>query len=204
MSADLSNWVYWTLPIVGGLNGWFTTFLAIRMLFRPRKPVRILGFSYLAPLPKRQLEIAGRIGHIVETELLNYRDLRQQVVTPEFLGQIQEAIGSKIGDMLAERRKQLPRLVQKLVTDDLLEGVRKAFSNEIAGHLPELVDRMFDLLSENVSIQRLVAEKVAAFELEKLEEVVFSLAARELRLIELFCGALGFCIGVLQMMLTPH
>jgi uncharacterized membrane protein YheB (UPF0754 family) len=189
----------WSLPLIGALNGWFTTWLAIRMLFRPRKPLRILGYLYQAPLPRRQAEIAERVGAIVEEELLSYADIRTQVVTPAFLRQVNSAIEAKIGQMLAERRATLPSLVQKLLVDELLVRMQHVLAREVSRHLPQLIDQMFVLLSTNVSMQRLIAQKVAAFELERLEEVVFSLAAKELRLIELLCGALGLLIGLCQL-----
>lgn len=192
----------WSLPLIGAFNGWFTTYLGIRMLFRPRQAIRLFGLSYQAPLPKRQAEIAERIGEIVENELISYSDIQKEVVTPEFLNHVAKAIRKKIEEMLAERRASLPSLVGKLLTDDLLKRTAKLLSREVADHLPELTDQMFDLLSRNVSIRRLIAQKVAAFELQRLEEVVFAMASRELRLIELFCAFLGFAIGCVQLLLS--
>ena len=37
--------------LLGALIGWFTNWLAIRMLFRPLRPVRILGFLFLGEPP---------------------------------------------------------------------------------------------------------------------------------------------------------
>lgn len=192
----------WSLPFVGAFNGWITTHFAIRMLFRPRRPWHIGPFQYVAPLPKRQREIAERIGAIVENELLNYEDIREQIATPEFLEHAAEAVESQIGEMLADKRASLPSLVQKLLTDDLLKRARRLISREVANELPELIERMLGVMSEKVSIRRLIAEKVAAFELDRLEEVIFSLAARELRLIEGLCGGLGFLIGCVQLLIS--
>jgi uncharacterized membrane protein YheB (UPF0754 family) len=192
----------WSLPLLGAFNGWFTTHLAIRMLFRPRRPIRFAGLQYHAPLPKRQAEIAERIGEIVEGELLNYDDIRAQVLTPAFIERVEQAIKVQIGEMLEEKRASLPSLVQRLLTDDMLKRARRSLAREVSDHLPELIDQTFGLLSENVSIRRLIAAKVAAFELERLEEVIFSLAARELRQIELLCGLLGFLIGLCQLVFS--
>lgn len=195
----LSQISLWSLPFIGAFNGWITTHLAIRMLFRPRKPIRLFGLSYVAPLPKRQHEIAHRLGMIVETELLNYSDIRASVVTPEFMERIEDAIEDQIEQALRDRRRSLPSLVQKLVTDDVLRLARRPLAKEVTKHVPEMIDRMFELLAENVSISKMITEKVADFELERLEEVIFSLAARELRLIEGLCGLLGFAIGLAQL-----
>lgn len=192
----------WSLPLIGAFNGWITTHFAIRMLFRPRRPIRIFRWAYVAPLPKRQQEIAERIGAIVENELISYSDIKDQAITPEFVRRIEQAISARIGDILFKRRDAFPSLVRKLLTDEMLRHAQRLLTREIASHLPELIDTTFELLSENVQIRGLIAGKVAAFELQRLEEVVFSLASRELRLIEFFCGGLGFLIGLAQLILA--
>ena len=54
------------LTIVGGLIGWITNILAIKLLFRPIKPVKIpiLNIEILGLIPKRKKEIAANIGHL--------------------------------------------------------------------------------------------------------------------------------------------
>ena len=192
----------WTLPIVGAFNGWITTYLAIRMLFRPRSPVRIFGIPYQAPLPKRQHEIAQRLGAVIEGQLLNYDDIKARVVTPGFISRIHLEVEIHIGRMLAERRAQLPSIAQALITDDLLRRAQKMLADEVQGQLPGMIEAVFGHLTENVQIRELVAEKVAGFEISEMEDVIFSLAAKELRLIELLCALLGLLIGVCQMLLV--
>lgn len=191
----------WSLPLIAAFNGWFTTYVGIRMLFRPRRPVRLFGFSYQAPLPKRQAEIAQRVGTIVEEELLNYGDLRNEVVTAEFQAQLVRTVYRQTLTALKEKRERLPGLTRPLMADTVLRKVSRLMAREVEARLPELVAQAFALMADHVSIEGLVSRKVAAFELEKLEEVVLSLAKRELRLIELFCGAMGFVIGLVQMVL---
>ena len=189
------------MPLIAAFTGWFTTYVGIRMLFRPRQPVRLFGFSYQAPLPKRQAEIALRVGTIVEEELLNYGDLRNELVTAEFQAQLVRTIYRQTLAALKEKRERLPGLTRPLMADTVLRKVSRLMAREVEARLPELVSQAFALMADHVSIEGLVSRKVAAFELEKLEEVVLSLAKRELRIIELFCGGMGFVIGLVQMVL---
>lgn len=191
----------WSMPLIAAFTGWFTTYVGIRMLFRPRQPVRLFGFSYQAPLPKRQAEIALRVGTIVEEELLNYGDLRNELVTAEFQAQLVRTIYRQTLAALKEKRERLPGLTRPLMADTVLRKVSRLMAREVEARLPELVSQAFALMADHVSIEGLVSRKVAAFELEKLEEVVLSLAKRELRIIELFCGGMGFVIGLVQMVL---
>ena len=52
------------------LTGWVTNWVAIKMLFHPRKPMKILGFTIQGVFPPNQQKIAETLGQIVGKELL--------------------------------------------------------------------------------------------------------------------------------------
>ena len=51
---------------------------------------------------------------------------------------------------------------------------------------------------DGLDVQRIVTEKVAAFPMPRLEQLILDVASRELRAIELLGGALGVIIGFAQ------
>ncbi|MEZ4979183.1 MAG: DUF445 family protein, partial [Chitinophagales bacterium] len=53
------------LPIIAGLIGWLTNFLAVKMLFYPRNPKQILGITFHGVFPKRQAHVAEKVGELV-------------------------------------------------------------------------------------------------------------------------------------------
>ena len=63
------------LPTVGALIGYGTNYLAVRMIFRPVRPVRILGFTLQGLVPRRQAELAASVGRVVGEHLLSHDDL---------------------------------------------------------------------------------------------------------------------------------
>ena len=64
-------------PVIGAVIGWFTNWLAIRMLFRPRRPVRILGWTLQGVIPRRHAQLAARIAETVQDRLLTQEDLEK-------------------------------------------------------------------------------------------------------------------------------
>ena len=64
------------LSLVGGIIGWLTNILAIKLMFRPINPMKIpiLNIEILGLIPKRKNEIAENIGEVVATELLSIDD----------------------------------------------------------------------------------------------------------------------------------
>ena len=63
----MDDWLPWVLlPVVGAIIGFATNWLAIKMLFHPRKP----RFGVHGLLPRRQADLAKNIGAIVAEELI--------------------------------------------------------------------------------------------------------------------------------------
>ena len=69
---------YLTGPLVGSVIGYFTNFLAVKMLFHPRKEVKVLGHTLpFTPgvIPKGKPRLARAIGEAVGTTLLTPEDI---------------------------------------------------------------------------------------------------------------------------------
>lgn len=64
-------------PVLGAFVGYVTNYLAIKLLFRPKR--RVLGIQGL--LPKRKAEIARRAGEVVNGYLVNREAIRLKIDT---------------------------------------------------------------------------------------------------------------------------
>ena len=71
-------------PVVGAVIGYFTNFLAVKMLFRPYKPWKIFGFTLpFTPgiVPRRKDELAHAIGNAVGNYLFTGDDLKDLLLS---------------------------------------------------------------------------------------------------------------------------
>ena len=98
------NLEYLTGPLVGAVIGYFTNYLAVKMLFRPKKEVYILGHKLpFTPgaIPKGKPRLAKAIGNIVANTLLTEEDIRKQFITEEnkqlVVGKVVELCNQKVG-----------------------------------------------------------------------------------------------------------
>jgi uncharacterized membrane protein YheB (UPF0754 family) len=185
------------LPVISALIGWGTNRLAIHMLFHPREPVRLLGISVQGLIPRRHGEIATKAGEIVARELVQGHHLRDEIEGIDLQPLFDEAITNLVWDRLGPRLKAIP-LLGNMVNDSLLAKLHTLASEEMSREAPKLKAKVAAHAETRIDIERMVRERVDAFELGKLEEVVRGLAGREFRQIELLGAALGFVIGVVQ------
>jgi len=189
----MTRWL-WTLPLVGACVGYITNWLAVRMLFRPRR--RVLGLQGL--IPKRRTEIASKIAATVARELVRPSDIEAMLSDPELHAAAEKEIDLRVGEFLARKVDELPTLALVVLPVDIEDRLRRSIVKHVMESLPEISKNLGAKLGERLSVRDLVEERVNAFEDARLEEIVVEIARRELRAIELLGGLLGALIGGAQ------
>ena len=74
--------------IIGGFIGWITNKVAIKLLFRPVNPVKILFFKFQGVFPKRKDEMAISLADTIETELLSKEVIFSKILNQDNLDEI--------------------------------------------------------------------------------------------------------------------
>jgi uncharacterized membrane protein YheB (UPF0754 family) len=195
----MTGWV-WMTPFVGALIGWLTNFLAIKMLFRPRQPWFILGFILQGVVPRRQRDLALKIGEVVEEELLKSEDILSAINTEELRGHLAAVIETRLDRFLRERLFRGEFLFEKVLSREVVQRVKRALITELVNLFPLEVEAAIKQLVEKVNIRKIVADRVVQFDFERLENLVYRVARTELFWVEISGGILGFIIGLLQVL----
>lgn len=194
MSDAVLPWVL--LPVVGALIGYVTNRLAVRMIFRPIEPKRILGFKVQGLIGRRQSEIAKSIGDVVGDHLVTADDLKGALDAIDLEEVVDRAFERGLAPKIEELRK-LP-LVGGFLTDERVNDLRRHAVMGVVKHRDELEAAVQKGLENGVDVHKLVESKVATFSVEKVESLILSVASRELRAIEVLGGVLGGLVGLAQ------
>lgn len=184
------------LTVVGGLIGWITNILAIKLLFRPINPIRIpiLNIEILGLIPKRKNEIAANIGEVVSNELLSMDDILDQALNNSNGENFNSYIVEKIKNIINEKLSVIPMPFRMMAAPYIDEILNK----EVPSAIDEISVDLVGKAKENVNIQNIVEEKINELDLEKLEEIIIKVAKKELKHIEILGLVLGAIIGIIQ------
>jgi len=191
----------YTLPLIGALIGWFTNYIAIKMLFHPRDEVRIFFIPIQGVFPKRQKDFARKLGQIVTEELVSVQDITKRLKEKATSEAILHHIALRLEEGLTSRMPKVFPMLAMLLTGDMTEKIKKILLGQIASLNEELIDKLSGELEDDLDLHRIVEEKVAAFSSDKLEEIVFSIMRREFKFVEMVGAVLGFLIGIVQIFL---
>lgn len=188
----MNPWIWLMLPSVGAAIGYCTNWVAVRMLFWPKEP--ICGVQGL--LPKRQQDFADTVATVVADELVAIDELLARVDDVDLRGEV-----GRLFDRLAERKLAKLRdmaFVGELITDEKVAGWKAELLDEVDAHRDEILDRIKDLARERIDVHDLAFGKIGGNNIERLEQVVKTIARKEFRAIELWGAFLGCLIGLAQ------
>ena len=183
---------------IGAMIGWITNYIAIKMLFRPYKEMNFLFFKIQGLIPKRRSEIAVSIADTVQKELISLKDITNSLNADE----LEEKMGAVIDKILEEKleseiTKKFPMLAMFL-GDEIINKIKSMIKTSILENKETIINMFTSYLEEKVDFKNIIIENVEAFSLEKLEEITYSLAKKELKHIEVIGAILGGIIGIFQ------
>lgn len=121
-------------PIFGGIIGYLTNDIAIRMLFRPHTAKYILNFHIpFTPgiIPKEKERIASAIGNTISENLMNSEVLEKYLISEEMLGQIRNAIIGFI-DKQKTNKETLFSFLCHYLSEEELKSIVNSISNNIS------------------------------------------------------------------------
>lgn len=189
------------LPFIAALIGWVTNYLAIKMLFHPRKEIKFLFIKIQGIFPKRQHELADKIGDLVAKELISIDDFTSKLKDGENLEGVYELLEVRADRFLREKLLGSYPMLSMFITDDLIGKVKGMLLDELKTAIPEIIDNYSQKLESSFDVKKTVRDKVVDFSLEKLEDVLFSIMKKEFKFIEIVGAVLGFFIGLIQLLL---
>ena len=188
------------LAIIGGLIGYLTNVVAIKLIFRPINPIKIpiLNTEIVGMIPKRKSEIAATIGQIISEQFLSIDEIIDGIITDEDKDNITNYIKLKIKLILDEKMTLIPGTIKLLVQNYISDIIE----DEIKSSIDELSEEIIIKANNRINIEEMVKNKINELDLYELEEIILTIVKNELRHIEILGLILGFFIGIIQGIIT--
>jgi uncharacterized membrane protein YheB (UPF0754 family) len=199
--TSISWWLY-TIPFISAFIHWLTIWMALKLLFHPRTPKKILGFTLHGVFPKRQGQIAESLGKIVGQELLSFGDIEKTITNPANVAKILPLAEEHIDHFLRTRLKESMPMIGMFIGDKTIGQLKAVFMKELEELFPVIMKNYVANLKNDLDLERIVVEKIANFSSDKLEAMLNQILTKEFRFVEVIGAALGFFIGLLQIFLT--
>ncbi|MGX1900427.1 DUF445 domain-containing protein [Thermolongibacillus altinsuensis] len=156
--------------VVGALIGGVTNALAIKMLFRPYKPIYIGGKRLpFTPglIPKRRQELAQQLGRMVVEHLLTPEGIRRKMNDEKFIQEMVNGAQKEVEKWLQSERT-IAEWLEKVGVEQPIKKMNEKIGEYVEKRYGEIVER-----NQNHPIHEVFPQSV----LYKVEETIPSVAS---------------------------
>ena len=190
------------IPSISAFIGWFTNWVAIKMLFHPKEPKRIFGITFHGIFPKRQKKFAERLGKMISDEFLSFEDIQQKITNPRNLQKLMPMIDEHVDNFLRNKLSDEMPFLSLFIGNKTIRSLKNTLMQELETLFPQLMTSYAVHLQHELDLEKIVTEKVSAFSSDKLEAILYQIMSKEFRFVEILGGIIGFIIGIVQVLLS--
>ncbi len=154
---------------IGALIGYVTNYVAIKLLFRPYKPVKLGNITVFPQgvIPREKKSLARKVGNTVKEYILSEEEIRKIVTTPEVREEIEKFLDEKIKELSS---KEITEFISK-------EEMADKFTKIILKVVEEKFSMFASLISEdmlkNILIQLEIPIRInEIIQSEKIVEII--------------------------------
>ncbi len=144
-------------PIVGGVIGYITNGIAIKMLFRPLKSIYIVGVKLpFTPgiIPKEKGRLARSIGEVVGKELINENVLEKVLLKDNIYAQIDQKVDNII-EQYRTSELTVEELCEQAIESDTLQQIKGKIQEGLS---EKLYTQVVQLNIGQLAVENLVSE----------------------------------------------
>lgn len=184
------------LATIGGVIGYITNVIAIKLIFRPIIPIKIpiINKEIIGLIPKRKTEIATNIGTIIQEEFLSLDEILDNIVTEDDKQSVVEYIRVKLKLIINEKLSLAPSSIKRIIQEYIYDFIEE----EIKHSIDDLSEEIVSKATTRINIKEIVENKINQLDLYELENIILRIAKNELKHIEILGLVLGFLIGIIQ------
>jgi uncharacterized membrane protein YheB (UPF0754 family) len=194
-------WLLIIIPLTSAFIGWFTNRLLVKILFHPRKPIRIAGFIIQGIFPKHQLQFAQKLGTVVSTELFSFAEIEEKITSADSLKKIMPVVETHVDEFLRHRLKEAFPMIGMFIGEKTINSLKDVFMKELETIFPVIMRNYVQNLQQEINIEQLVTTKVAAFPMDQLEAMLYQNLSKQLRMAGLMGAVVGLLIGLVQVII---
>jgi uncharacterized membrane protein YheB (UPF0754 family) len=154
---------------IGAAIGYITNYIAIKLLFKPYKPIKIGNITVFPQgvIPREKEALARKVGEVVRDYILSEEEIKKIVTTSEVKKEIEDFLNEKIDDLI---NKDINEFITK---EELIEKFSAVIEKVVAEKFPmfaSLVNsNMLKSVLENVELDFKLSAFVSS---DKVKEIL--------------------------------
>ncbi|MBC6447117.1 DUF445 domain-containing protein [Actinokineospora xionganensis] len=195
----------WVMPIFGGLTGWFTDWLALKMIFNPKKPTRYLGiFEWQGLFLKRRREVAADYGDLIAREIITPKNVMEAVLRGPLSDRLFALVATQVRTVIDKQSGPARPLVMLAVGSGRYQAIKNSIAEKVIARLPETMTHIESYAEDAMDIRNTLVTKMQEMSEDEFEELIRPAFEQDEWILITVGAVLGFGVGELQVILVKY
>jgi uncharacterized membrane protein YheB (UPF0754 family) len=192
------------LPLFGLFVGYATDWLALKMLFHPKEPRRILGVTVHGRFLARQDEVTADYAALLTERVLTPQNFFDALLNGPYADALFQLVRRHVSRVVDEQAGAARPLVVAAVGTRQYEEVKSRVVRALEAELPSAVDHALAYTEEALDVRNTVTEKMGRMTPTQFEGLLRPAFQADEWILVTVGAALGFLVGLSQdLVLVP-
>ena len=194
----------WILPAFGLFIGFASDWLALQMLFNPKRPIKILGLTYQGLFLKRQQEVSRDYARLVSEQIITPANIWEGILTGPGSDKLFALVQKHVEKTVDEQAGIARPLVAFAVGSRQYQQMKKAVTEKLVQTLPATMKHVEGYAEGAMDVRNTLMDRMQRLSPEEFEGMLRP-AFKEDEWALITVGAvLGFLVGELQTYMLLH
>jgi uncharacterized membrane protein YheB (UPF0754 family) len=205
---QLSLWLLFHEPLImpafGLIVGWSTDWLALKMIFNPKRPINVFGLRLQGLFLRRRTEVAAEYGALIADEIITPRKVIQAILQGPMSDRVVAMINRQVQAALDRSTGLAKPLVVLTVGTTRYQQMKQTITGKVMDRLPDTMVYLEDYARESMDVRGLLIAKMQQLDEAQFEALIRPAFAQDEWILITVGALLGFVMGEVQALVLEH
>jgi len=195
----------WVMPLFGGFTGWFTDWLALKMIFNPKEPTRYFGLvTWQGLFLKHRKQVAAQYGELIAREVVTPRNILDTVLRGPLSDRLFQLVQRHIRKAIDEQAGVVRPIVIFAVGGEQYHEMKKMVAKKLIERLPDTLMHVERYAGEAMDIRNTLVTKMQQLTPTEFEGLLRPAFQQDEWILIMVGAVLGFMVGEFQVFMMTH
>ena len=199
----MSIWFFyddkWVLPVCGFIVGWFTNFLALKVIFKPVEPKQFGPFTIQGIFLKRQKQVSETFARVICVEIVHTKAMWNAILHGPLKGNFYSMLRAHSIVFTEKLIGSLRPIAIAAMGAAKFSMMKEDIASKVIEKLPSIIDQSYEYTAEALNIETTLREEMKKLPPLEFEGVLHPAFEEDEMTLILVGGVLGALVGVAQM-----
>ena len=196
----------WVMPLFGLFTGWFTDWLALKMVFNPKHPTKyFMGLiEWQGLFLKRRAEVSAEYGRLIAKEIVTSHNIIDAVLKGPLSDRLFGMVQKQVQRVVDEQSGIAKPFVVFAVGSTKYQAMKRLVAEEIMKRLPDTMKHIEEYAADAMAIEHTLATKMTELSVEEFEGLLHPAFEQDEWILIAVGASLGFLVGEMQVFVMEH